>query len=44
MKISTRDMILVSFFTALTVVGAQISINLPFAPGLKNSALLKSKY
>ena len=32
MKIDTRDMILASLFTALTVVGAKISINLPFVP------------
>ena len=32
MKISTRDMILVSFFAALMVVGAKISLNLPFIP------------
>lgn len=32
MKISTRDMILVSLFAAITVVGAKISINLPFVP------------
>lgn len=32
MKINTRDMILVSFFAALTIVGAKVSINLPYVP------------
>ncbi|MBC8060316.1 MAG: biotin transporter BioY [Clostridiaceae bacterium] len=32
MKISTRDMILVSFFATLTIVGAKVSISLLYVP------------
>jgi len=32
MKINTREMILVSFFATLTIIGAKVSLNLPYVP------------